>query len=168
MTFIALHNNIYYILENRQQNKIINSVSYKADSLMLTHEDFAELSGIVLYFHLVIILFIIFGFIAVPLGAKFKKKFIYEFWWRLTHLAAMVVVAVQAMLGKACFLTYIQSDLLESAGKKGYTVPFIQTYIDRIIYHNFPIWMFSIVYVFLFLYTLYLWFKFPPKIKAGS
>jgi len=135
---------------------------------MLTHEDFAELSGIVLYFHLAVILFIIFGFIAVPFGAKFKKKFIYEFWWRLTHLAAMVVVAVQAMLGKACFLTYIQSDLLESAGKKGYTVPFIQTYIDRIIYHNFPIWIFSIVYVILFLYTLYLWFRFPPKIKASS
>ncbi|MHB1645686.1 MAG: DUF2784 domain-containing protein [bacterium] len=131
---------------------------------MLTQEELIELSGFVLYFHLIVILFIIFGFIAVPIGAKFKWKFIYEFWWRLVHLVSMIIVSIQAVLGKACFLTYIQSDLLENAGKKGYTVPFIQTYIDRLIYYNFPIWAFSIVYVILFLYTLYLWYIFPPQL----
>ncbi len=133
--------------------------------MIIIHEEFVELSSFVLYFHLIVILFIVFGFIVVPIGAKFKWKFIYEFWWRLAHLVSMIIVAIQAVLGKACFLTYIQSDLLEDAGKKGYIIPFIQTYIDRIIYYNFPIWTFSIVYVILFLYTLYLWFKFPPKIK---
>jgi hypothetical protein len=133
--------------------------------MILTHEYFIELSGFVLYFHLAVILFIIFGFIAIPLGAKLQWRFIHEFWWRLAHLVSMVIVAIQAIFGKACFLTYIQSDLLKDAGKKRYTVPFIQTYIDRMIYYNFPIWAFSIIYVILFLYTIYVWFKFPPKIK---
>ncbi|RZD17571.1 MAG: DUF2784 domain-containing protein [Candidatus Acididesulfobacter diazotrophicus] len=131
---------------------------------MLTQEELIELSGFVLYFHLIVILFIIFGFIVVPIGAKFKWKFIYEFWWRLAHLVSMIVVAIQAVLGKACFLTYIQSDLLENAGKKEYKVPFIQTYVDRLIYYNFPIWAFSIVYIILFLYTIYLWYIFPPQL----
>ena len=131
---------------------------------MLSHEELIQFAGFVLYFHLIIILFIIFGFIVIPLGAKLKWQFIHGFWWRLTHLVSMVVVAIQAVLGKACFLTYIQSDFLQSAGKKGYTVPFIQTYIDRLIYYNFPIWIFSIFYVILFFYTIYLWFVYPPLI----
>ncbi len=131
---------------------------------MLSDKELVRLAGFVLYFHLLAILFIIFGFVSIPLGVKLKWKFINEFWWRLTHLVSMVIVTVQAILGDACFLTDIQSDLLQTAGKRGYRVPFIQTYVDRLVYYNFPVWAFSIVYVILFVYTIYLWFKAPPKI----
>lgn len=131
---------------------------------MLANKELVQLAGLVLYFHLLVILFIIFGFVVIPLGVKLKWKFINEFWWRLTHLVSMVIVAGQAILGAACFLTDIQSDLLQTAGKRGYRVPFIQTYVDRLVYYNFPIWVFSIIYVILFIYTIYLWFKVPPKI----
>ena len=54
----------------------------------------------VLVLHIAVILFNIFGLIAVPIGAAFHWEFVRVFWWRGLHIASLVVVAIQAVSGK--------------------------------------------------------------------
>lgn len=74
------------------------------------------LAQAILAFHILIIAFNVFGLIAIPLGAWRGWRWVRIFWWRVLHLAALLVVAVQALLGTACFLTIWQSELQEAAG----------------------------------------------------
>lgn len=65
----------------------------------------------ILAVHLVIILFNVFGLVVIPLGAWQHWHWVRIFWWRALHLIALFVVALQAVLGRACFLTIWQSRL---------------------------------------------------------
>ncbi|WP_458072087.1 DUF2784 family protein [Rhodanobacter sp. BL-MT-08] len=60
---------------------------------------------IVLALHLAIIAFNVAGLVLIPFGACRSWRRVRQFWWRLVHLLSFAVVAVQAMLGRACFLT---------------------------------------------------------------
>ncbi|MGC8561435.1 MAG: DUF2784 domain-containing protein [Phycisphaerae bacterium] len=89
------------------------------------------LAQLILAFHLLIIAFNVFGLIAIPLGAWRGWRWVRIFWWRALHVFALFVVALQALLGSACFLTIWQSELQEAAGQQGYRLPLIQTWIDH-------------------------------------
>jgi hypothetical protein len=117
----------------------------------------------VLALHVGVILFNIFGLIAVPLGAAFHWAFVRVFWWRALHIASLVVVAIQAMLGEACFLTYWQSDLLRAAGQMASEEPLIQRTIEGLIFWSLPLWLFAVGYVAVLIYAMVLWKLVPPR-----
>jgi Zn-dependent protease len=75
------------------------------------------LAAAILAAHLAIILFNLFGLIAVPLGAVWRWQFVRVRWWRLLHLVALAAVAAQAVLGRACFLTIWQAALTGATGR---------------------------------------------------
>jgi hypothetical protein len=118
------------------------------------------LAGLVLAVHLVIILFIAFGMVAVPIGAGLGWRFVRRYWWRALHLLAMVLVAAQALLGRACFLTLWQA-ALESNGTS--PQPLIYAYVNRLIFWPLPLWVFTVFYLVLLAYTLALWRLVPPR-----
>ena len=115
--------------------------------------------------HLVIILFNVFGLVVIPLGAWRHWHWVSILWWRVLHLLALFVVALQAALGRACFLTIWQSQLQEAAGHSGYRAPFIQIWIDHLLFWNLPMAFFTVVYVLVFVYVVILWWKVPPLRK---
>jgi hypothetical protein len=117
----------------------------------------------VLALHVGVILFNIFGLIAVPLGAAFQWEFVRVFWWRALHIASLVVVAIQAMLGDACFLTYWQSDLLRAAGQMPSDEPLIQRTIEDLIFWSLPLWVFAAGYVAVLACAMVLWKLVPPR-----
>jgi hypothetical protein len=133
------------------------SLALKADAL---------LAGLVLWVHVGIILFNLFGLIAVPLGAWQGWAFVRVFWWRALHLAALAIVALQALLGRACFLTLWQTALLQSAGETGSEVPLIQRWVSRAIFWPLPVWLFALVYVAVWIYALALWRLVPPRRRS--
>lgn len=114
----------------------------------------------ILLIHLVVITFNIFGCVVVPLGAWRHWGWVREFWWRAVHLGAWVVVALQAVLGRACFLTIWQAD---AQGGVSHVQPLIESWIDRVVFWPFPIWVFAIAYVVLFLYVVALWIFVRPR-----
>ncbi len=126
-----------------------------------------QLAQIVLALHVAVIAFNIFGLVAVPLGAWRGWAWVRIRWWRVLHLAALSLVALQALLGDDCFLTAWESDLLLSAGRRGYAEPFIQTWVDRMIYWNLPMAFFTMLYVLVWLYVLLLWVWVRPARKAS-
>jgi hypothetical protein len=124
---------------------------------------YSLLATSVLLFHLAVILFNVFGLIAVPLGAWRGWRFVRVFWWRALHLAILALVAVQAVLDQVCVLTAWQAALEQAAGEAASDVPFIAGFINRLIFWPLPIWVFAVAYLAICLYALLLWVLVPPR-----
>ena len=122
------------------------------------------LARAVLAAHLVVIVFNVFGLIAVPLGARFGWRWVRIRWWRALHLAALAVVALQALFGRACFLTIWQAEL-EGAGP---AQPLIERWIDGLVYWPLPIWVFTVGYLLIFAYAIGLWVWIGPEKRPNA
>lgn len=114
---------------------------------------------LVLALHLVVIGFNVAGLVLIPLGARAGWRFVRIRWLRLLHLASLAVVALQATLGEACFLTIWQSDLT-GGGRED---PLIMRFVNSLLYWPLPMWAFTALYVAVFAYVLALWRWVPPR-----
>jgi hypothetical protein len=123
----------------------------------------AGLADAVLWLHVIVVLFNVFGLVVVPIGAWRGWKFVHVFWWRALHVALLAVVAIQAVFGRACFLTLWQSDLLQQAGRAGSNAPLIQRWVTRLIFWPLPLWVFLVLYLAIWAYALALWWLVPPS-----
>lgn len=126
--------------------------------------DASLLAAGILAFHLLVILFNVFGLAAIPLGWWRGWGFVRVLWWRALHLATLAIVALQAMFGRACFLTIWQDALAGEAA----TSPLIVRWVNGLIYWPLPIWFFAALYTAVFAYTLALWFLVPPGRTLAS
>lgn len=114
---------------------------------------------LILALHFAIIVFNIAGCVLIPLGAWRRWRWVRAFWWRLAHLASLAVVALQALLGRACFLTIWQADLAGRAQVQ----PMIARWVNHLIYWPLPLWVFALAYVVVFIYVLALWAWVRPR-----
>jgi hypothetical protein len=119
-----------------------------------------SLATAVLAVHFGIIVFNVGGLVLVPLGAWLKWAWVRRFWLRVLHVLSLAIVAGQALLGRACFLTIWQAALQSRAS--GEPPPLIAGWINRLIYWPLPPWSFLAMYVAVFGYTLLLWRWVPP------
>ena len=120
--------------------------------------DREQLAALVLAAHLAVIAFNLFGLVAIPLGAWRGWTFVRVRWWRALHLASLAVVALQALAGRACFLTIWQDDMSGSATEQ----PLIMRVVNGLIYWPLPMWVFTAAYAAVFVYALALWKLVPP------
>ena len=117
------------------------------------------MAELVLALHLAVIAFNVFGLVAIPLGAWAGWSFVRVRWWRLLHIASLAVVAVQAALGRACFLT-IWQDGLEQARTE---TPLLMRWVNSVVYWPMPMWVFTVAYGLVFAYVLALYRWVPPR-----
>lgn len=115
--------------------------------------------------HLVVVAFNVGGLVLVPLGSWAGWRFVSGFWWRLAHLGSLAAVALQAILGQACFLTVWQA-AFEARADAHEPPPLIATWINGLLYWPLPLWAFATAYVCVFVYTLLLWRWVPPRRPA--
>ncbi|MDB5466513.1 MAG: hypothetical protein JWQ46_1275 [Phenylobacterium sp.] len=117
------------------------------------------LAQTVLAIHLGVIAFNVFGLVAIPLGAWRDWAWVRVRWWRALHLVSMAVVALQAVLGRACFLTLWQDQLTGARAEP----PLIMRWVNSVIYWPLPIWVFAAAYLAVFAYVVVLWRRVPPS-----
>lgn len=117
------------------------------------------LAALILAVHLAVIAFNLFGLIAVPLGAWRGWRFVHRPVWRVLHLISLAATALQAALGKACFLTMWQA----AAEGEGTPEPLIMSWLNAMIYWPLPIWVFAVAYLLLFAYALALLWVVPLR-----
>lgn len=115
----------------------------------------------VLAAHLAIIAFNLFGLVVIPIGAWRGWAWVRIRWWRALHLLSLAVVALQAALGRACFLTIWQDDLTGAGAED----PLIMRWVNGVIYWPLPMWVFTAVYLAVFAYVVALWRLVPPKAR---
>jgi hypothetical protein len=126
----------------------------------MTAEQNLLAANAVLAAHLAVIGFNLFGLVAIPLGGWLGWRFVRVGWWRWLHLASMALVAVQAVAGRACFLTILQDAL---AGASAGQPPLIVRIVNRLVYWPVPLWVFAIIYVALLAYVVALFWLVPVK-----
>jgi hypothetical protein len=113
----------------------------------------------ILAIHLVVIAFNVAGLFVIPLGARLGWGFVRIPWLRLLHLASLAVVALQAALGRACFLT----DWQDAATGGGREDPLIMRWVNGMVFWPLPIWVFTALYVAVFAYVLALLWIVPIR-----
>ncbi|AXW64777.1 hypothetical protein CJO94_18770 (plasmid) [Ralstonia solanacearum] len=118
------------------------------------------LADTVLVLHALVVLFIVGGLIAILAGAAFKHDWVRNRTFRLTHLAAIGVVATLALFDVPCPLTLLEDWLRTgAAGPQG----FVQRWVSAWLYYDLPAWMFAVAYVVFLLVVVVTWWRIPPR-----
>lgn len=101
--------------------------------------------------------------ILVWLGAFAGWRWIRNPWFRTLHLAAVLFVAAETLLGYACPLTLWEDAL--RGGLRPET--FIGRWVYRLLYYNAPEWVFASVYMAWAAAALLTLRFVPPRRRAG-
>jgi len=122
----------------------------------------APLADIIIVVHALIAVFIISGFVLIPLGAWFEWRFVRRRWLRLIHLFGILFVALETLLGVACPLT-LWEDWLRREGSPN--AGFIARWVRWALYYDVPLWMFGTIYVVGAAAAILLWRWVAPQSK---
>ena len=112
----------------------------------------------VLIIHFCIVFFLVFGFLALPIGFFNNYSWTRNTKLRVTHILLMGFITLEAILGVTCPLTIIESTLRQIE----YDQSFVAYWIEKIIYWDLPPYFFVILYSFCFVLSLVFWRVHPP------
>ncbi|HTP95563.1 MAG TPA: DUF2784 domain-containing protein [Burkholderiales bacterium] len=121
------------------------------------------LADAVVVVHFAFVLFIVLGLALIWVGAARAWAWIRDLRFRIVHFAAIVFVAGEALAGIACPLT-VWEDALRAGGAGE---SFIGRWTRRLLYYDFPEWMFTAAYVVFALIVLATFVAVPPRRAAG-
>ena len=97
--------------------------------------------------HAAYIAFVLLGFIAIILGVAMGWRWVRNVYFRTAHLAAILLVCVETLLGVSCPLTILEDRLRVLGADTPYPASFVGDLLDRLIFYNFPQWLFTVVYL---------------------
>lgn len=129
---------------------------------------YQTLADAVLIAHAGVVVFVVLGLPAIILGNRLKHAWANGPTWRVLHLAAISVVALQAWLGQYCPLTLLESFLRERAGQEGYAASFIGHWLHHLMYYEAPLWVFAVIYTLFAAGVAWAWKRYPPKFNSGG
>jgi hypothetical protein len=119
----------------------------------------AWLADTVLALHVLFVLFVVGGFVLILAGAR-RWDWVRNRAFRVAHLAAIVFVAAEALLGITCPLTYWE-DALRATGRAEHS--FIGRWLAWLLYYNLPEWVFAIAYAAFAAAVVWAWRAIPPR-----
>lgn len=109
---------------------------------------YAVAADIVLIIHLGYILFTVGGTVAILAGGVLRWNWVRNRVFRLIHLAAVVVVAIEASLGVLCPLTRWEYALRRRGGQTGADdMSLVARIIQSVVFYDFPDWFFLVLYI---------------------
>ena len=109
---------------------------------------FAVLADIIVVVHFCYVAFTVGGELVILLGGFLKWGWVRNMAFRISHLAAVVLVAGEALAGASCPLTVWEYRLRQMAGQQVEgQLSFIARLVRSIIFYDFPAWVFLAVYV---------------------
>lgn len=116
------------------------------------------LADIILLIHFAFVLFVVSGLPLIWIGAAAGWRWIRNRRYRITHLAAILLVSAEAAAGIWCPLTVWEDALRGATPDRG----FIARWIHALLYYDLPPWVFTLAYcTFAGLVTL-TWWRIPP------
>src|SRR5712691_955034 len=116
----------------------------------------------VLIVHVLFVLFVVGGFALILAGAG-RWSWIRNRTFRMLHVAAIVFVAVEALLGVTCPLTGWE-DMLRATGRKERS--FIGRWLAWLLYYDLPEWAFAIAYCAFASAVVWAWRAIPPRARS--
>jgi Protein of Unknown function (DUF2784) len=120
-------------------------------------------ADIVLAIHFAFVLFVVGGLALIWIGYAASWAWVRNAWFRAAHLAAIVFVAGEAMLGFMCPLTILEDALRTTAGGVPEDKSFVARWVHRLMFYTAPEWVFTTLYfAFALLVAMTFWFI-PPR-----
>ena len=122
------------------------------------------LADLTLIVHAAFVAFVVVGLVLIWIGWWRGWTFVRNFWFRLIHLAAIGVVAAEALFGVVCPLTTWEDRLrLLAGGEERYQGSFVQHWLHRVMFFDLHQQFFTMAYLTFFLaVALSIWFV-PPR-----
>ena len=117
----------------------------------------------VLLLHVLFVVFVVAGLVLILAGRLMSWGWVRNWWFRVTHLAAIGVVVLQSWLGVICPLTKLEMTLRDRAGDTTYAGSFVSHWLETILYYRAPAWVFAVVYTAFGALVLLSWFWVPPR-----
>ena len=122
----------------------------------------AWLADGILIVHVLFVLFVVGGFALILAGAR-RWRWVRNRAFRIAHLAAILLVAAEALLGVTCPLTYWE-DVLRAAGREERS--FIGRWLAWLLYYDLPEWVFALAYAAFALAVIWSWSAIPPRARS--
>jgi hypothetical protein len=116
----------------------------------------------ILVIHSAIVLFIVGGLVMIWIGYALKWHWVRSWLFRIMHLAAMAIVTIQAMLSRICPLTEWESSVRIQSGQKGYPGSFVQYWLHKVLFYEWPGWTFRVLYGAVLGLIILAWFAVRP------
>jgi polyferredoxin len=116
----------------------------------------------ILISHVLVVIFVVGGLVFIYVGAGLSWRWVRNFWFRVIHLASIMVVLLQSWVGVLCPLTIWEMNLRQMAGDNTYEGSFIQHWLQTILYYDAPGWVFTLGYTLFGMLVLVSWFIIRP------
>ncbi len=120
-------------------------------------------ADIILLLHVLLVIFVVTGFILIFVGKLRRWRWVRNRWFRILHLLVVAVVVVQSWFGIICPLTTIEMELRARAGDVVYTGSFISHWLETILYYQAPAWVFVVCYSIFGIVVVGSWFWVRPQ-----
>lgn len=101
------------------------------------------LADTILLIHLLYVLFVVGSLPLIWVGALQKWSFVGNPWFRYLHLAAIMFVVAESLLGVACPLTVLENELRAIETESS----FIQYWVHKILFYSLPEYAFTLIYI---------------------
>ena len=120
-------------------------------------------ADLVVTLHMAYVLFVVVGFVLILAGCLFRWQWIRNAWFRTIHLACIVLVAAEALLGIPCPLTVWEHSLRRLAGQTTYRGDFIANWTHELLFFDIPPWVFTLIYTAFAALVLLTFLLAPPR-----
>ncbi|BAN36008.1 hypothetical protein SCD_n02199 [Sulfuricella denitrificans skB26] len=120
----------------------------------------ALLADAVLIVHFLFVLFVVGGLFAIWAGAALGWNWVRNRRFRVAHLAAILFVMAESLVGMACPLT-IWEDFLRKTSSGG--TSFMQRWVGRLTFYDLPEWAFTLAYALFALAVLATFWLIRPQ-----
>jgi hypothetical protein len=121
------------------------------------------LADAVVAIHLALVGFIAIGMMVIVLGIVLKWRWVRNFWFRIIHLAMIVIVVEKTILGTSCPLTDWENQLREMAGETIREGTFIGRMLHGILFWDISPWILAVAYCLFGLAVVLVFIFAPPR-----
>ena len=118
----------------------------------------ALLADFILIVHLLFVAFVVGGLAFIWIGALCGWQIVRNFLFRVLHMAAILFVCAEALIGVACPLTVWEDQLRGSPPGIG----LLERWLHAVLYYDLPKWVFALVYVLFALIVALTYLAVPP------
>lgn len=128
---------------------------------------YSYLADVVVAVHVAFVGYVVVGELAILIGWPLRWQWIRDFWFRLTHLACIGIVAFETVCGFKCPLTIWEDDLRTLAGQTVTEGTFIGRCLHNLMFFDGQQWVFNLCYL-LFMALVVTTFLLVPPFRRSS
>jgi polyferredoxin len=111
------------------------------------------------------VLFAVGGLVLIWVGYAMAWRWVRKRWLRILHFCAIALVAVEALIGAACPLTVLEDVLRPGEAADG---GFIQRWLHAVMYWDWPLWVFTALYLAFAAVVAVTYVLLPPAPARGG